>query len=205
MTLFEVTIVIICVAILAYVFLPVLLRPQHSHGLGCVNRLKQIATAYMVWAGDNNDKYPMQVSVTNGGAMELANAGDAAGVFQVMSNELSTAIILWCPDDDGHDYATNWTSDFSAKHISYFAGMDPIQDDPQTVLAGDDNFQFAGHAVNPGLRMMSTNVFYTWNTNRHHLIGNVAIGDGSVLVLNNQGLTNQLWTTNFSVLRLAVP
>jgi hypothetical protein len=122
-----------------------------------------------------------------------------------MSNELSTAIILWCSSDTERRYATNFTSDFSASHISYFVGLDSVPNDPQSILSGDDNFQFAGNAINPGLRMMSTNVFYTWNTNRHHSIGNIALGDGSVLKFNNQGLTNELWQTNFSVLRLAIP
>jgi hypothetical protein len=122
-----------------------------------------------------------------------------------MSNELSTAKILWCPDDSDHTYATNWTSDFSAKHISYFAGMDPMRDDPQTVLAGDDNFQLGGFDIKPGLRSMSTNVFYTWNTKRHHSAGCIAFGDGSVQAFTNPGLTNLFWTTNFTVLRLVVP
>jgi hypothetical protein len=37
----------------------------------CVNDLKQVGIAFRLWEGDNNDKYPMAVSVTNGGAMEL--------------------------------------------------------------------------------------------------------------------------------------
>jgi type II secretory pathway pseudopilin PulG len=205
MTLFEVIIVLIILVFLAYALLPALMSPPHRRHNSCSNGLKQMALASFVRAGDNNDKFPMAVSVTNGGAMESANAGDAAAVFQAMSNELSTAKILWCPADDERNYATNWTSDFSARHISYFIGLDAIQGDPQSVLSGDDNFQFAGNAINPGLRMMSTNVFYTWNTNRHHLMGNIAMGDGSVQVLTNPGLTNQIWQTNFSVLRLAVP
>jgi hypothetical protein len=79
------------------------------------------------------------------------------------------------------------------------------QGDSQAALAGDDNFQFAGNDINPGLRIMSTNVFYTWNTKRHHSIGNIAMGDGSVQSSNNHGLTNLLCSTNFNVLRLAIP
>ena len=58
--------------------------------INCVSNLKQIGLAYRIWAGDNNNQYPMRVPVSKGGAMELINDGDVAGVFQVMSNELST-------------------------------------------------------------------------------------------------------------------
>jgi len=206
MTLMEVVIVVIIIAFLAFALLPALNPPHHGRmRISCANGLKQMGLASFVWAGDNNDKFPMAVSVTNGGAMELAIAGDAAGVFQVMSNELSTAKILLCPEDDERRYATNFTSDFSASHVSYFVAIDAIQYDPKSLLFGDDNFEFNGMDVRSGLRLMSTNVFYTWNTNRHHSIGNIALGDGSVQSLTNPGLTNQLCQTNFSVLRLAIP
>ena len=206
MTLIEVVIVVTFIGFLMIALLPAM-APRHHGGqrISCENGLKQIATASRVWAGDNNDKFPMAVSVTNGGAMELANSGDAAGVFRIMSNELSTAKILYCPADEDREYATNWTSGYSAKHVSYFVGVDTTQGDPQAALAGDDNFQFAGNDINSGLRMMSTNVFYAWNTNRHHSMGNIAMGDGSVQSFTNHGLTNQFWTTNFSVIRLAIP
>jgi competence protein ComGC len=81
MTRVEVVIVIICVTVLAFVFLPALIPPG-PHPLmkiSCANGLKQMGLAFAVWAGDNNDKFPMAVSVTNGGAMEMANQGNAGG------------------------------------------------------------------------------------------------------------------------------
>ena len=52
-----------------------------------------------MWESDNNDKYPMSISVTNGGAMEAVLNGNPMRVFQVMSNELSIPKILICPED----------------------------------------------------------------------------------------------------------
>src|ERR1039458_5646304 len=97
MTLFEVGVIIAIVMILVVVFLPRFARStEHSSRINCVNNLKLIGLAYRIWAGDNNDKYPMQVSTTNGGAMELVGGPDAWKTFQVMSNELSTPKILYC-------------------------------------------------------------------------------------------------------------
>ena len=91
-TRMELVFVICVVVVVAALLLPALAaaKRKSSKVSGCVNHLKQIGLAFRIWEGDNNDKYPMQVSVTNNGAMELALAGDAVGIFRVMSNELST-------------------------------------------------------------------------------------------------------------------
>src|ERR1043165_7756257 len=90
MTLIEAVVVIFVIAFLVMMFLPALLSPRHgAKRINCASNLKQLGLAYKIWAGDNNDKYPMEVSVTNGGTMELLNTADAWQTFQVMSNELS--------------------------------------------------------------------------------------------------------------------
>ena len=70
-----------------------------SSRLGCTNNLKQVGLAFRQWALDNDDKFPMQVSATNGGAIEQAGLGSAYAAFLVMSNELSTPKILVCPNE----------------------------------------------------------------------------------------------------------
>jgi competence protein ComGC len=134
LTLVEVLVVLFLLAVLAAMFLPKLAAAKRHSGPSCCSFLKQIATGCFVWADDNNDKFPMQISLTNGGAMEAATAGDAAKVFQVMSNELSTPKILICPQDTEHTFATNWTTDFSTKHLSYFVGVDSENGDPQSLF-----------------------------------------------------------------------
>ncbi len=112
--MFEVLVVITVIALAAIVLLPALAAAKQKHSrLNCVNNLKQTVLSFRVWGGDNGDKYPMDVSVTKGGAMELAIAGDAAGIFRAMSNELSTPKVLICPEDQQHFYATNFSTDFN--------------------------------------------------------------------------------------------
>jgi len=70
-TLSELLIAMACLLILAAIVLPQFARPPHVCKLNCTNNLRQIGVAIRTWALDNNDQFPMQVSVSNGGAMEL--------------------------------------------------------------------------------------------------------------------------------------
>src|SRR3954452_15480918 len=99
-SLLELLIVIACLLTLAALILPALARPKTQRsGWQCLNNLKQVGLSFRTWSLDNQDHYPMQVSVSNGGTMELVMQGNAFVHFQVMSNELSTPKILICPQD----------------------------------------------------------------------------------------------------------
>jgi prepilin-type processing-associated H-X9-DG protein len=206
MTLFEVGVVIAIVMILVVVFLPRFARsPEHSSRINCVNNLKLIALAYRIWAGDNNDKYPMQVSTTNGGTMELmADGKNVWRNFLVMSNELSTPKILFCPADAGRICATNFSNDLKDK-ISYFFGVDANPKDPQMLLSGDDNFAISGIPVKSGLLEISSNTPIAWTSARHKFAGNIGLADGSVQQVSNSELTNSLQPTGSATIRLAIP
>ena len=94
---------VICILAVASAVLlvPALLKAKRrSSRIGCANNLKQVSLAFKQWSLDNTDRYPMQVSVTNGGTMELVEQGNVFPHFLVMSNELNTPKILLCPEDD---------------------------------------------------------------------------------------------------------
>src|SRR5205814_520043 len=89
-TLEELLIVVAVILLLIAVLLPIVFSPiGHSKGraqrINCINNLKQIGLAYRVWAGDNNDKYPPSVSITNGGTLELGAGTNAFLSFRAMS------------------------------------------------------------------------------------------------------------------------
>src|SRR5713101_1751498 len=97
-TLIELLVVVATLVIAVAFLLPALMRPRrYATGMYCSNHLKQIGLSFRTWALDNNGRFPMQVSVTNGGTMELVASGVVFRHFQVMSNELSTPTILICP------------------------------------------------------------------------------------------------------------
>src|SRR6267142_2175269 len=193
-TVVELLIVVACLAILAAIILPSLARPSHcSMRFNCTNNLKQIALSFSTWSLDNNDKFSMQVSVTNGGAMEVVGTGTAFAAFQVMSNELSTPKILFCPVEKGRGRIAATTFQTSAapgivnyvpftndNNLSYFAALDAEDAFPQRLLSGDRNLVIGGRPVPHGLLQAWTNTAVTWSTSMHYNQGNIALADGSV-------------------------
>ncbi|HXR46039.1 MAG TPA: hypothetical protein VN784_01255 [Candidatus Limnocylindrales bacterium] len=207
MTLTEVLVVIVLLAFLVLIFFP---WPEpkarkKTEQIQCLSNLKQIAIACRIWAGDNNDKYPMQVSLTNGGAMELIAAGNVAACFQVMSNELNTPELLICPADTNRIVTTSFGNGLNNSNISYFVGLDADQTNPQMFLSGDDNFAVGGAPVKSGLLLLSTNTPITWTAARHRYAGNISFAGGSVQQMNTEDLQQALQQTGVATNRLAIP
>jgi hypothetical protein len=206
MSLFEVGVIIAIVVILAAVFLPTF--SQHHSGrqrIYCVNCLKQVGLAYRIWEGDNGDIYPMGISVTNGGSMERVQTGNVVQSFLVMSNELSTPKILYCPNDADRGWASSFAG-LSNSNISYFVGVDVTNDaNPQMIISGDGNFELGGKPVKSGLNLFWSNDPVAWDSTRHIKSGNIGLADGSVQQTTSGSLQNFLQQTGFATNRLAIP
>ena len=205
LTLVEVLVVIAILAVVAALLLPALAAAKRKHSrIGCLNNLKEIGLACRVWEGDNGDKYPMFVSVTNGGAMELVVTGNVLVNFLVMSNELSTPRILHCPEDTEHN-ETNSFAMLASSNISYFINIDAAEAYPQMLLSGDDNFEIGGVPVKSGLLELLTNTPISWTAARHKFVGNIAMADGSVQQVTQSGLRQTVQYAGVATNRLAIP
>jgi prepilin-type processing-associated H-X9-DG protein len=205
MTILDVLVVLVCILILAIILLPMLSTAKRRGGPNCASNLKQISLAFQIWAADNNNKYPMSVSVTNGGAMELIETGNLVACLQLVSNEMSTTKILVCPADPERTFATNFDV-LDSSNVSYFVGADASNDaDPNMVLDGDDNLVIGGKPRPSGLVDISSNVLVSWFGTRHGGCGNIGFADGSVDEQSSNGLQQEFQDNGLATNRIAFP
>lgn len=197
-----------------FVFMAILLYPgeprmqRRAQRIGCASNLHQIGLAFRIWEGDHNKKYPMAVSVTNSGAMELIAINNVAGLFLAMSNELSTPRILICFADTNRIAATNF-ADLHNANISYFVNPDASETYPQMITIGDRNLAVSNAPIGPGLVTIASPNALSWTSALHKNVGNIGYADGSVSEVSASGLRQALaLSTNGTPIpstRLAIP
>jgi hypothetical protein len=199
-------VVIILGVLVIFVFLSPIgsLRPPRPIKITCINNLKQMGLAFKTWALDNEDHYPMELSVTNGGTMEFIEQGLVFPHLQVMSNELSTPKVLRCPEEKSFQAAQDFTTDFNNSKLSYFVALDANDNSPSSILAGDKNLQ---NAITTSNRVMTltTNSSLGWTRSLHSIKGTVLFGDGSVREVSNGETRALLKSLGTRTNRLAVP
>jgi prepilin-type processing-associated H-X9-DG protein len=206
MTLVEVLVVLVVLMFLVAIFLP--LQP-HAYAraprIQCVNNLKQIGLATRIWEGANSDKYPTAVSVTNGGVMEFMTGPNAWKNFEVMSNELSTPKVLFCPaeSDPQRFVATNF-SYLNNSNLSFFVGVDAAETNAMSLLSGDHNIT-NGTPVKNGLLALTWGQPIGWTKEMHNEAGNITLADGSVQQLASIGLGNAVATSGLATNVLNMP
>jgi prepilin-type processing-associated H-X9-DG protein len=204
--------VMIVVFVFVAVFLPALVprRARVRSRISCVNNLKQVGLAFRMWSDDNNSKYPMAYAgdtnyplINYGTNWQSAAVEYEFTVFESMSNELSTPKFIVCPQDK-RIAATNFTTDLNSSHVSYFVGLDAEEIRPGSFLAGDWNLTNGRNPVK-GILNLRTNQNPRWTKDMHNQNGNVAMGDGSVLQMNNSQLKTYLVKTGLGTNTLLFP
>jgi prepilin-type processing-associated H-X9-DG protein len=178
-------------------------KPDYSAWPNCVNNLKQVGLSFRIWAGDNRDRFPMEVPTNEGGTMEYLGTTNVFLHFQVLSNELGDPKVLVCRVDN-RKRATNFDRDFNNSKVSYFIGLDADEMQPKMFLAGDRNLT-AKTPIQNGRLSLSTNEPFGWTKKGHKKKGNVLLADGSVLMLKNAELPGALANTGTNVNRLLLP
>jgi prepilin-type N-terminal cleavage/methylation domain-containing protein len=212
-TLIELLVVIAIIAILAALLLPALAAAKRkAQRINCVSNIKQVGIAFRLWEGDNGDRYPMAVSTLQNGAREkIYTAGNTpngtpttyglTNVFVVMSNELSTPKILYCPSDSARSATTNFPSLANDNQsFSYFVCGDAMETYPQMIMDGDRNIGTSIQNTPASSTNVlgvawggAGNVWWAWSTVDLHLrVGNLGMADGSAQQVTVAGLQTAL-------------
>ena len=218
LTLIETLVVIAIIAILLAMFLP---TPRHGEirakRLACVNNLRQVGVAFHSWAKSHNEQLPMQVSTSDGGTKEFINESNVFIHYRIMSNELVTPKILFCPAEAD---STRWVADAFSKlvsdknkwqvsftgrtKVSYFVGVDSVITNGEMFLSGDHNITNSDSLKNHMMEL-TTNSLPSWTDEIHFKQGNIVLTDGSVQQFSTATLRYALEQTGVATNRLAVP
>jgi prepilin-type N-terminal cleavage/methylation domain-containing protein/prepilin-type processing-associated H-X9-DG protein len=188
-TLIELLCVIAIIAILAAMLLPALGRAKaRAHRAECINNLKEQGLAFHLFMHDHDGRFPMQVPIREGGTLEYAQNGYLVNGefyfsyhhFQVLSNELSAARLVWCAADITRDPAANFAA-LQNRNLSYFIGINADYSKPNSILTGDRNV-----TNNLATGSIVRNAYgVRWTGELHAFKGNVLFADGSVEQLNS--------------------
>jgi hypothetical protein len=229
LTRIEVLVIVGVLLVLVVLSLPLLPSARDSgkyRRIKCVNNLKNVSISFRIFAIDHGQRFPWQLSREEGGTKEDADESSRIWRhFAVMSNELSTPKILFCPADEAglkRKEANAWSNSSSNppaakltyfesnRNLSYFVGARADSSNPVGWLAGDRNI------TNPpperleyGLArigILGTNTTTAgWDHHIHRNAGNIVSDDGTVQQMTNLRLRETLRSAGSNKIRIAVP
>ena len=171
-----------------------------------MNNLKQVGVGFMLYASDNSNQLPWQVS--------SPTAGDATEIYLKLIPYVKLPKTFVCPSDKTRQFAPADYSGFGNSNHSYFASLDAaltVTPSPTKILfAGDRHLASANQPVNPGLLSITNTAVVGW-TRELHLgedtseIGVLLFMDGHIEAVKSQQLRITLQHQGLVANQLMIP
>jgi prepilin-type processing-associated H-X9-DG protein len=205
MTLIELLVMVAVVALAIALFLPRGGDRVPAAIVGCMSHLKQIDLGFFMYAEDNQHKFPIQVSITNGGTMEFTERGQTFPHYRKLATYLDNLDVLRCPADKIRRDASSYQT-LTDSNLSYFLNADVSTNNPTvSILAGDRNLAVNDRPVSAGLFTLATNMDLSWTRELHKNAGGLGFADGHAEMNKTANLNRIVQRQNLAVSRLSVP
>lgn len=192
-TLLEVLAVVAVVGLLVGLALTTMNRARrHVNHISCTSCLKNVGLAFRIFATDNTNAFPFQISTNLGGTREWnGKPSQSWRHFAAISNELATPLNAKCPLDMDRRETREWGQFTNNSHLSYFVGINAKEENPQSILAGDRNLTLGGQSLSEQVVTFPTNAAVGFDGRIHRFAGNITMGDGSVQQVTSSRLAEQ--------------
>ena len=174
-TLIELLVVI---ALLAFFFS--MIHSPHSRAkfmakqIQCLSNLRELGCTLVLYAGDNKDRFPWQVSTNAVEEGDPIKSSVASVYFSVVTNFIQQPNVYVCPTDKTHKPATS-VANLNNTNLSYFASLsatvNATSNASHLILAGDRHLAVDGRPVKPGACSVSTNAALSWTKELHESKG----------------------------------
>jgi prepilin-type N-terminal cleavage/methylation domain-containing protein len=203
-TLVELLVVIVIVAIFVALLLPAKTGGGPSKLSRCVNNLKQIDLATLMYSQDYNGQLPWQELRTNNSAVKTEFASSQFKILSGYYNRLPSLLV--CPLDKAKTVNTNLEA-LTDQNISYFLNIDaPVYTTNHFIFSfGDRNLQMNGVAVKPGQFTLEKNFDMNWTREIHLRGGCLAFTDGHVEFNRTNSLNSFVQQLPLATNRLCIP
>jgi hypothetical protein len=180
-----------------------------------MSNLRQVGLGLILYAQDNKDMFPWQISTNQGGIAELAQDGNAADHFVKLASYFPSPRIFLCPTDKERQVGTTNYFGFSNTNLSYFAAPTAsltLTSSPVVmILSGDRHLAFNEQPVKPGLFSVTNPAAMSWTKELHHLknaaqtLGVLVFADGHAEVVMTPRLAEKFQAQAIATNRLAIP